>query len=259
MASSTWLINKCLLYLLLVLRLHTIYGGTEFAYSKQLLSIVIFALIETAIMSVLLPSVTTVNIVYHKNVRICEGIIDLVILGIAILVDTFISFFTLYLFIKPFNILLYQHQNAPGQVPSINNMTSNSKTAKSTASEVSKSKTNTATSGSNHSNNENSVAFYDLTIKFSTLTVIMVLSTFITLVVIGAFDIQSVGVVDSLINCICIALFNKRYSKYFTRLCCGAISFAKAFAHYCCCCTFRKDMKKKSDADMIAVEVQAEY
>eukprot|EP01084_Bolivina_argentea_P032011 59227_1 len=242
-----FLFNKCILYLLLILRLHIVYSGSAFAYNpKWLLLMSIILIVETLIVSVVAPLNSSVKIVYHNNVRICDGTIDIIVLGIISLVDFIVSFLTLYLFLKPLNILL------AGDIE--NEITS----ASSTSPVSPASSPNSSPASSPRAHNEprqTNKRFYKVIIKFGTLTVIMVLTTFMMLVMVGLLDLASMVVIDTLINCICVCLFNHVYDKYFKRICCGGIVFVKVFARYCCCCGYKIVEKQKKDISNLSMDV----
>ncbi len=170
-------------------------------------------------------------------------------LAITVLVDIIVSFVTLYLFLKPLNILSLFIQDTErtsgsispsGSLPTLANVPSKSN-----------SKIDKFKNGNNSINKE----FYSLIIKMCTLTVVMVLTTIISLVMIGLFEIQSIATVDVLINCVSIALFNQIHAKYFKGLCCDDIIFVKLFARYCSCCGYKMNQKQNEDVHKLDVEV----
>eukprot|EP01084_Bolivina_argentea_P032010 59226_1 len=219
-----FLFNKCILYLLLILRLHIVYSGSAFAYNpKWLLLMSIILIVETLIVSVVAPLNSSVKIVYHNNVRICDGTIDIIVLGII-----------------------------TGDIE--NEITS----ASSTSPVSPASSPNSSPASSPRAHNEprqTNKRFYKVIIKFGTLTVIMVLTTFMMLVMVGLLDLASMVVIDTLINCICVCLFNHVYDKYFKRICCGGIVFVKVFARYCCCCGYKIVEKQKKDISNLSMDV----
>ena len=196
----SWLIAKCILYLLLILRLHTVYFNTVFAYNTKLLwSIAIIVILQAIIMCYLTPTNTRVEISYHNGERICEAIVDIFILGGSVLIDMSVSFFTLYLFLRPLKKCLVFAQKHM-----------------------------------EFDNEDNEV--YALMIKLSSLTTVMVFTTFIVFLIVGLFDVISVATIDIMINAICIALFNNTYDVYFHKFCYGAIICTQKMTANCCCC-----------------------
>eukprot|EP01084_Bolivina_argentea_P235632 396454_1 len=236
--------SKCILYLLLILRLHIVYQSSAFAYNpKWLLLMSGIITVETLILCVMVPLNTSVKIVYHNDVRICEGLVDIIYLGIVVVFDFIVSFLTLYLFLRPLNVLLVDIETEPTSISSTS--PASSPTSLPTSSPRAGNKT------------KSDKKLYKVMIKFCTLTLMMVLSTMIIIIIIGLFDVQSIAVVDIAINCICITFFNQVYDKYFKRICCGGIMFVKVFANYCCCCTcgYKMIEKQKMDISNLSVDV----
>ena len=206
-----WIWAKCFLYLLLIFRLYTVYNGTAFAYHPALLwSMIIITITQALALSYFTPIHTTVKISYHNNVRLCDGIVDNFVLGIAVFIDTFISWFALYLFLKPLNSIIKESSNFDQD-------------------------------------------WYQFMVKTCSLTLVMVFSTFIFLVIVGIFDITSIGVIDHLINCICIAFFNKKYDLWFNKCCYATVIFTKCITVYCCCCCKCYGMKSHSTLTMAKI------
>lgn len=243
LGSTAWLISKCILYCLLILRLHTIYKETVYAYNPKLLLIVaIIIIMESLTMTVLIPATTTVSISYHNGIRICDGHIYILYLGIVVLVDFIVSILCLYLFLYPLNILLktqrrYHFESFRSQ-----------QTLQSSSTLTFQATTNdSSNNGKNHSSQSTSVDTFDihrqkrdrdfeaLMIRVSTLTVTMILSTLISLIIVAISNVQTLAVIDSAVNCVCVLFFNKQYKKWFAILCYGAVGFTKLFTSICCC------------------------
>eukprot|EP01083_Nonionella_stella_P274769 932890_1 len=89
-AIVLWLTNKCLIYLLLIIRIHIIYDNTTFKYPANLLSLFCaIIIIETLIMATLAPLNTSVQIIEFSDINgvICEMTVSFLFLGCATAFD----------------------------------------------------------------------------------------------------------------------------------------------------------------------------
>eukprot|EP01084_Bolivina_argentea_P300725 518626_1 len=75
----------------------------------------------------------------------------------------------------------------------------------------------------NHEINKHSTRMYKMILKYVVLTFVAVTTTFLLLGLMTMSKISSLLAIDIVINCICIALFNKYYHYYYKGICCGAI------------------------------------
>ena len=263
---ASYLITKCILYLLLIFRSHTIYKETIYAYNPKLLSFfAIIIIVYTVIISIFTALSISVEITYHNDIRICDGGPDILYVGIVVLVDLIVSILTLYLFLRPLNILLTQQrkfkQNLKLQMveSNTNQQTQSEETANDENDEIecnSPSPTNEVNNDEDHVNyrantdntdqsDDGEQEFEGLMIRVSTLTFVMILTTFVSLVLVGIFNATVIASIDACINCICVMMYNNQYQDIFDKLCCIGVSCTKICAHYCCCCAYHENGKNQ--------------
>jgi len=278
-AIVLWLTNKCLLYILLIMRLHMVYDNSTFAIApRKLFLFALTVLLYTFVMAVVAPLVTKVTVIPFHDMEgvICEMNVSFLFLCIAATVDIAVSFLTLYLFIKPLHLLQKKYD--------ANELSAATSVQTSRHRELSTSRSNMSTSNkalSDVADRSNSVvarprspssprdrasiaksrrsqqkkgdkSLYRVMVKYCTLTVMMVLSTCLILMVIGVFDTISVGTVDVTLNCICIAFFQQAYDAWFGRVCCGGILITKWVSRHCmefdcsCNCLCKRKMQTQN-------------
>eukprot|EP01084_Bolivina_argentea_P309436 535234_1 len=83
-------------------------------------------------------------------------------------------------------------------------------------------------------NNQNNETMYTLIVKYTILTFVAVISTFIIFIAVGVTDLAGLVAIDVTINSFCIFLFNNKYNNFYNCICCGAIKSGTKCIHCCC-------------------------
>eukprot|EP01084_Bolivina_argentea_P255143 429057_1 len=193
-----WFFGKCFMYQVFILRLDAAYRKSQYKYSDTFL--IIFStliVLETIAFSIWIYIYTTTETVYYGNVRICTPHMSLIVLGLGLIIDQIVSFTTLILFLKPMTTLMLEMS------------TTNNKTQQN---------------------------MKLLIHKYSTLTMVAVLTTFVHTIITGTFDIAVTAMIDMVINSLCVALLNGWNQTKFSKCCCLAVPIVSKLASCCQIC-----------------------
>eukprot|EP01084_Bolivina_argentea_P203686 347832_1 len=186
---SAYMLAKMSMYFVFIYRLHIVYSDSVFAYkSNSLLTLVI--LISVIILVLIITNALTMHTQIFINVKdqkTCVLHVWSVVLGCWTVFDNIVNILCCYLFVRP---LLKLRQ----------------------------------IEGTENRSNVSWQRMYQLLLKYVILTMIIVISTFVVLPLMAILKINAIGTVDVMINCCCLALFNKHYNVYYMRVCHGAIS-----------------------------------
>eukprot|EP01084_Bolivina_argentea_P262023 442998_1 len=201
-SSISWQIAKCGLYLVFLLRLHTVYRKSQYKYNpKTLLCIGIVTILTNVLVMIFLGLFVYSDGYYvysfSSTITICKIIIPEWLLYLSATYDIIMNCFCLFAFIYPLKKLLEQ-------IPTSRE--------RSTSVHIQPRVARLVTVG----------------LKFVIVTTTAVLSTLLMIIIIAMTDALVVGSYDMVINSVCILLMVPYYNDklYYNRLCYGCI--------YCC-------------------------
>lgn len=80
--------------------------------------------------------------------------------------------------------------------------------------------------------NNHDGAMRQMVIKYMILTSVAIISTLCIVFIIAATTLSALISIDVVINCVCMMLFNKKYTHYYRILCCGPIKLSGKIS--CC-------------------------
>eukprot|EP01084_Bolivina_argentea_P153031 266841_1 len=83
-------------------------------------------------------------------------------------------------------------------------------------------------------NDKSTEKFKYLIKKYTILTLVAVISTFILLFSVLIFQINGFSAIDGLINSICVMFYTQAYDKYYGIICCGAERCGSSMIRKCC-------------------------
>ena len=191
------------MYLAFIIRLCTVYNNPLYQYNLSTLKIICLLTIIYAFTVCCLTIWFTKSKSYYG---ICEGDIAPFIAGLMAIYDMVLSIGTTIAFIRPIRIL----------IKSIFQNTANS-------------------TGQNTKSDEQLIPLINISVKYSVLTSIASISTFLLMITI-ALGYTFAGPIDFFVNMVCMVLMTRYYNdgKYYERFCCGAIKCSNLCLGYCC-------------------------
>ena len=194
-ANICYAIAKLCLYQCFYAKLYIVYSNSYYSFKLHFLVIIsVLIFIYGIIMMIFIwLNMQSIQLKYG-----CINDVPMYLLSIGAFLDQFISFLSLYLFIKPLKqlILIIKKQNNPVKSPQ----------------------------------NDSILEFQQLIIKSCTLISVAVFSSFFILMIVAVFGGTAFIQIDGIINCICITLMHKKYRKIYRQLCCLPINI---FQNYC--------------------------
>eukprot|EP01083_Nonionella_stella_P010339 29457_1 len=182
--------GKIHMYFVFIYRLYIIYSTPCLAYDTKILFIMVICIIVFGL-TLITVSVATISskiIVINAKHSFCITVLSFVIVACTAANDLITICLCSYLFIRPLLFIARQGNQM----------------------------------------NNNNTKIYDIDTlrivsKYCTLSVVSVLSTVIVFAVIGTLNVTGIIMIDVVINCICMMLFNQQYDALYIKLCCGAI------------------------------------
>lgn len=254
-STISYFFAKNFLYQLFVLRLYTIYGSSSFQYNiKLLLSISIFSFLACLSWIIWCSLKLEIHNEYQDNLGCIIYLPPFFNEGGAF-IDFIISTLCLYLFLKPLTSLIATNEEmmenerenkSKSSLPDIehNHSENNPKHTGSVKNVLTLSRSKSYESQHSHSPSPPSRKgtdgddMYFLAEKYTLLTMIGVISTFMIVCIVGIFGGGSLIIIDGMINCIVVALMNEKYNTIYVRSC----GSCRICMHFCiiCCCQCRK-------------------
>ena len=86
-------------------------------------------------------------------------------------------------------------------------------------------------------NKEANYKITKLVYKYTILTFVSVTTTFLIYIIIGITDLEAIGSIDIIINCLCMMMFNSYYHQMYKILCCCPINISNRMS----CCNKNED------------------
>eukprot|EP01084_Bolivina_argentea_P300723 518622_1 len=180
---SCYFIAKMFMYLVFIYRIYFVYSNSYFHYNTKVLIILSIIVILCTTFEIIMTGVTTNGKIMVVNNY--SSCIALIPYGLAIFAALFdLTISGICLFLFIRPLLLVSKQQ---------------------------------------NDKETKIELKGVVLKYTTLSIVAILSTFIVLIVMAIFDMTGVAAIDVCCNCLCIMFFNTRYDQSFKTLCCGAI------------------------------------
>ena len=203
--SCSYLFGKMFMYLAFIVRLYILYDSPIFHYNLFILKIIfILAIVFGTALCILLSLTSEPTTEYgHKHIAFCRADIKPFVAALTGIYDIMFSICTMVAFIVPLRRIIKS-------------------TLQSNISEQQK---------------HELTPLIEAGIKYSILTIVASLSTFLFMVTAGlGLDKAPAMPTDFIINMICMVLMTPYYnkSKIFEKLCCGIIKCSQCCLGYCC-------------------------
>eukprot|EP01084_Bolivina_argentea_P135980 239521_1 len=186
--SCVYYIGKGSMFILFILRLHSIYSKSVYGYSINKLKICAFVVISVTLFLAIATVITVETEIYHfelngRKITFCDEFFPGWLVMIVILHEICVTLITLYAFIRPMKLMSKEVENAGTQPLK-------------------------------------QLKQFQYAIKITVLTLIALLSSFFALGIVGATNAADIIFVDDCINIFCIILMTPYYKGWYKKICC---------------------------------------